>query len=591
MAVIDRQRISDGFVTLERGIDAGKAPVMLPRNQASFAVNATMRGGFPKTRPSFANIPLVFEAEDDATAEDMRNNFKNGKFQGAVSYDYGVSSYIVCSVGGYIYRIGPNDGVVKDITPTKRDEQSSSPDDVVPDPNSSRIPVAYFQQAEQYLVIQDGQSRAIIFDGGTARRSVNEDDEVPVGTAMAYGGGRLWVARGREFIAGDIVGGATEVIQFTENTYIAEGGAFAVPLQTGNITAMKFMNQPDSSLGQGELLVHTPEAVFAVNVPTSRDDWKNVTFPTVRIVAINYGSVSDRSCTLVNSDMFYRAPDGIRSYISSRREWQEYGQIPVSRELGSIIETDKLSEISDTTSAVLFDNRMLTTVTSQKNKNGRYFKALAVLDFDLVGGSGAKSPPAWEGIWTGLNFLQVITATVDVEDRCFAFHADPTCGIQLYELTRDGKKDADKTSIQCFVETGSYSFQNPFEMKNIEYGEMWVDQLEGQVKFDIKYKPNQYPAWVDWNTFYECAKTENCDPEDGSCLTLLNYKPQYRTRLRLPQPADDCESSVGAPMRNAYEVMVRIGWTGQARIKGFRIHAYPVAEEPYGGCGRSEECV
>jgi len=71
MPVIDQQRISDGFITLERGIDAGKAPSMLPRNQASFAVNVTMRGGFAKTRPAFNNIPLTFSATLPEEAEAM----------------------------------------------------------------------------------------------------------------------------------------------------------------------------------------------------------------------------------------------------------------------------------------------------------------------------------------------------------------------------------------------------------------------------------------------------------------------------------------------------------------------------------------
>ena len=224
----------------------------------------------------------------------------------------------------------------------------------IADKNPSDIPVYYFQQAEQYLIIQDGRSLPIIFNGAVSRRSDVRNNEVPVGQAMAYGNGRLWVSKGREFVAGDIVGGPTSVIQFTENTYIAEGGAFAVPLNTGDITAMKFMNQPDSSLGQGELLVHTDKAVFAVNVPTSRDDWKKTSYPTVRIVAINYGAVSDRSCSLVNGDMFYRATDGVRSYVSSRREWKEYGQIPISREIGPLIVNEQKRNISGISSSVLF---------------------------------------------------------------------------------------------------------------------------------------------------------------------------------------------------------------------------------------------
>lgn len=582
MPVIDQKRLSDGFITLERGIDAGKAPSMLGRNQASFAVNVTMRGGFAKTRPAFNNIPLTFVAETDAEVDDMQAIWETGRFQGASTYSYGPYNYIVCAIGGYIFLVNPTKSEVQDITPRN---------DLGADINPPDIPTFFFQQAEQYLIIQDGLSRAIIYDGTSCRRANPAQDEVPTGTAMAYGNGRLWVARRREFVAGDIAGGPTDVIKFTENTYIAEGGAFAVPLDTGDITAMRFMNQPDSSLGQGELLVHTPQAVFAVNVPTSRDDWKNVEYPTVRIVAINYGSVSDRTCTVVNGDMFYRAPDGIRSYISSRREWQEYGQIPVSREIGPIIAGDTLEGISDTTSSILFDNRLLTTITPQNSTQGTYFKACAVLDFDLVGGTGDKLPPAWEGVWTGLNFLQLLVAQIDNVERCFVFHLDTSCRIQLWELTKNGKKDNKQNSISCYIESPSYTFENPFELKRLEYGEMWVDQVEGQVEFDIKYKPNQYPAWVNWNNFTECAKTENCDPPEGSCLTLLNYKPQYRTRLRFPQPADDCEPTNGIPMRNGYEISVRIGWTGQVRVKGVRLHAYPIIEEPYGGCGSTTDCV
>ena len=478
--------------------------------------------------------------------------------------------------------------MVQDITPTKG---VNAYGEVIYDPNASDIEVAYFQQAEQYLVIQDGSSAPIIFDGAGSRRSDLTSNEVPTGTVMAYGNGRLWVAKGREFAAGDIVGGPTSVIKFTENTYIAEGGAFAVPLDTGDITAMRFMNQPDSSLGQGELLVHTAKAVFAVNVPTSRDSWKNLQYPTVRIVAINYGAISDRSCTLVNGDMFYRAPDGIRSYISSRREWQEYGQIPVSREIGPVLQDEKDHEILHRTSTALFDNRLLTTVTPQTSSQGVYFLGLAPLDFDTVGGTGNKLPPAWEGLWTGLNFFQILTADIDGAQRCFMFHLNSSCNIQLWELTKKGVKDADSSRIGCYIETPSYNFENPLELKQLEYGEMWADDLRGEVDFTVLYKPNQYPAWVDWNSWTQCAKTETCNPVAGSCLTLKNYKPQYRSRMRIPQPADECESTNGMPMRNGYEFSSRIEWVGHARIKAFRLHAYPIVEEPYGECGTSGNCV
>ena len=531
----------------------------------------------------------MFElATIDESDERIKTAFQTERFQGAYNYSHGKNSYLVTSIGGHIYKINTETGMVQDITPTNG---VNSFGETIYDPNASDIEVAYFQQAEHYLIIQNGESAAIIFDGATSRRANSAGTEVPTGTVMAYGNGRLWVARGREFVAGDIVGGPTDVIEFTENTYIAEGGAFAVPLDTGDITAMRFMNQPDSSLGQGELLVHTSRAVFAVNVPTSRDSWKSLQYPTVRIVAINYGSVSDRSCALVNGDMFYRAPDGIRSFISSRREWQEYGQIPVSREIGPVLRDEKHHEIAQRTSVVLFDNRLLTTVTPQNTSQGVYFRGIAPLDFDTVGGTGEKMPPAWEGLWTGLNFLQLLTAEVNEEERCFAFHLNSGCNIQLWELTKDGVKDAGNSRIGCYIETPSYSFENPLELKQLEYGEMWVDDLRGEVDFTVRYKPNQYPAWVDWNSWTECAKAETCNPIAGSCLTLKNYKPQYRSRMRLPQPFDDCEATNNLPMRNGYEFSSRIEWVGHARIKTFRLHAYPIVEEPYGDCGTVGNCV
>ena len=589
----DAQLIEDGTKTYE--VSLGGGDLLIATNssdQANLSIHgdsAAIEIAVVDSEGSTGSGELVTTMYELVTSnEAIKEAFQTKRFQGAYNYHYGPNSFLVTSIGGHIYKIETKTGMVQDITPTKG---VNAYGEVIYAPTASDIEVAYFQQAEQYLVIQDGSSAPIIFDGAGSRRSDLTSNEVPTGTVMAYGNGRLWVAKGREFAAGDIVGGPTSVIKFTENTYIAEGGAFAVPLDTGDITAMRFMNQPDSSLGQGELLVHTAKAVFAVNVPTSRDSWKNLQYPTVRIVAINYGAISDRSCTLVNGDMFYRAPDGIRSYISSRREWQEYGQIPVSREIGPVLQDEKDHEILHRTSTALFDNRLLTTVTPQTSSQGVYFSGLAPLDFDTVGGTGNKLPPAWEGLWTGLNFFQILTADIDGAQRCFMFHLNSSCNIQLWELTKKGVKDADSSRIGCYIETPSYNFENPLELKQLEYGEMWADDLQGEVDFTVLYKPNQYPAWVDWNSWTQCAKTEVCNPVAGSCLTLKNYKPQYRSRMRIPQPADECESTNGMPMRNGYEFSSRIEWVGHARIKAFRLHAYPIVEEPYGECGTSGNCV
>ena len=57
---------------------------------------------------------------------------------------------------------------------------------------------------------------------------------------MAYGDARLTVAQGNQFLVGDINGGATNVISFTETTYLAGGGSFALPFNNGNISRDDF---------------------------------------------------------------------------------------------------------------------------------------------------------------------------------------------------------------------------------------------------------------------------------------------------------------------------------------------------------------
>ena len=57
---------------------------------------------------------------------------------------------------------------------------------------------------------------------------------------MCYGQARLTVGNGNQFLVGDINGGATNVISFTETTYLNGGGAFILPQNMGNITGMVF---------------------------------------------------------------------------------------------------------------------------------------------------------------------------------------------------------------------------------------------------------------------------------------------------------------------------------------------------------------
>lgn len=405
----DPNQIIAGFVSVERGMDSGRSPSLLQPNQLGYIENGTVRGGFGNNRPGYRQIFI-----NSSTAASL---FNESKFQGAQYYDSGdENGSLIVQSGGNLFRFlfsAKNKLSVSDIT-------------IPGDPNPDIIPQVFMTQAEQYMVIQDAQNRSIIYDGATSRRAA--DDEVPIGTGpMAYGQGRLWIAQGRNFIAGDIVGGPTGVLKFTENTYLNSGGSFTVPLQTGPITAMRFVATPNTALGQGELLIFTASSVTSVNLPTSRDEWKNLSDPIQTIAMINNGAESQRSTILVNGDVFMRSKDGVRSLIQAVRNFTQPGNLPISREMRRVLRHDTLALLKYG-SAVLFDNRMLMTTLSQPLPNSFFHKGLLVMDFDLISGLNDRQPPAWDGLWSGLDIYQLVVGEFEHVERCFAFCRSKTDG-------------------------------------------------------------------------------------------------------------------------------------------------------------------
>lgn len=419
----DPGRVTDGFASLERGADSGRNPSLLPRNQVAWAENSIFRGGYWMPRPGWKRLALLSASQ----STDYTVAFAQGKFQGASFFDDVASrkGLLIAQTGGHLYRIEITNGgaVVMDITPTG-------------DPSSSTIPQVWMQQAENYLVVQDGQSRPFIFDGSTTRRA--EDDEVPVGSGpMAYGMLRLWVAMGKSYVAGDVAGGTTGVLKFTENDYIAEGGEFSLPMSAGNITAMQFTATPNTALGQGELLIFTPDAVFSNTAPVDRDAWKNLVQPIQTITLINNGAQSQNSTALVNGDVFMRSRDGIRSVIQAVRYFQQWGNTPLSNELARVLPKDDPTLLKYV-SAVEFDNRLLMTCQPVPLTNGCYFTGVASLDFEPVTSMGDKLPPAYDGVWTGRQVYQLVKGRFGGVERCFAFCRSETDGFLSSVLLVNG---------------------------------------------------------------------------------------------------------------------------------------------------------
>lgn len=569
--------LTDSVLSVEAGVDAGFAPPLILPNQNSWAVNTTHRRGWATCRPGWVKRDLLFDLHPD-----IEGAAKIGRFQGAGSYisDNG-TAYIAYSISGRVFTINLNSKYrVAEITPAG-------------DPNMASRPHAWFQQAENWLVVQNAINPPILYNGAGSRRAGPE--EVPIGGPMDYGKGRLWVARRGEFFGGDLVGsdpdyGRDSVIRFTENTYLNEGGGFAV--EAGPITGLKFAANLDSALGAAALLISTADNVHAFDAPVDRDVWKDLQYPLMTYAAREFGSVNHESMVVMNGDVVYRSTDGARSLKFARRDFTEWGNSPISRQIDRAFEYDT-EEWLFASSSINFDNRMLMTVAPQRdNTYGVYHRGLVALDYHLVSGMGRKLDPAWEGVWTGLRILHVVTVRQGKAKRAFILALGCNNELELWEISKGRQFDFDGTQdvpIQWTTELRGMAFGSPNRKKQLQGANIWVDKILGTASVRALYRADETPCWHPWASWSDCVDYTNCGKLE-QCLSdpetlfqpVTNFRDQQRPRIGLPQPTAVADQQTGGFTRDGFFFQIRLECTGKFRLKIIEALARDIGQGPYG---------
>lgn len=406
--------------------------------------------------------------------------------------------------------------------------------------------------------------------------------ELPAGRMGAYGMGRNWMclADGISYIAGDIVGGASgtqasnyrdSVLKITENTFLIGGGTFRLPNAGNIITAMIFAANLDAALGQGPLQIGTDSGFFSNNSPPNREDWQDLTIPLQSQSLIGAGPLAQRSTIVANSDILYRNVDGIGSLVLARRDFSEigaWGNAPISREIVRAFENDNIS-LLPYGSAITFDNRCLITCYPSVSKRGVFHQGLGVLNFDLVSNLRGKAPPVYDGLWTGLNLLQMMSGNFTGVNRSFAFGYNIEHDqIELYEMLRakDGNFDNGDTRIAWEFETATLfreDIKPKSELIRLLDAEVEVQEVDNLVDIEVQYKPDYYPCWTSWRSFQVCADQ-----------TVDEGKPGYRTKLSLGDPpTENCEAYNNRPLNVGHFFQFKVKITGHCTFMGMRVQA------------------
>lgn len=400
--------------------------------------------------------------------------------------------------------------------------------------------------------------------------------EIPPGRMGAYGMGRNWdsLPNAISYVASDLVGGPSgsaiydyrdAVLKMVENTFLAGGGSFSIPVSGDQITAMRFMANLDASLGQGPLQVFTQGGAFSCNAPVDRATWEKLVNPIQSQSMINNGSMTQSGTILDNSDIIFRSPDGFRSFLLARRDFNSPGNVPFSREISRLIGGDNPALLSFC-SGVNFDNRCIFTARPVQGSTGVYHTSLAVKNNDPLSTIKAKLPAIWEGEWTGLNCYQLVLARVLLVDRAYAFHRNSDTGAtELYEiLTSDASRAGD---VQWTFESPSlFQFQpQQRRFQRLMNGEMWVDNVDGAFSASVYYRTDDSENWILWRSWTEYANS-------GA----------FKPRMGLGQPsATVCDTDTGRTTVDGYEFYVKVVITGKCRIKGMRFLSIPQPEAKF----------
>lgn len=581
-------------------------PHGLRRDQLAWLSNATVRGGAISPRDGWNPLVKITDS--------------TGIWQGGFIYEpiAGGDPYIVCVISGHLYSVSMDAPyTVTDLT--VKYEQA-------PFPITEQC---FFCEAEGFLIIQAGDYEDAIAAATTptlpmfyhsAFSSHAESlrysrgifspnappgafpwQELPPGMAMVYYQNRVWIAQGRLLVAGDIAGDYSSgsafysyrdsVLEVTESPLIVGGDGFSVPTQAGNIRALGYTSNLDTTLGQGPLYIFTRKQVYQLVVPVTRNDWiaagsitggrGGATTPQMTLAQINNGATGSKTLLHINGDLFYQSFDpAIRSLVVATRWYGQWGNVPISRNIDRVMQfTDR--GLMRLATAGTWDNRSLQGGLPTKLPQGTVCKALLPLNFDVISniseltGEEAQPAPAWEGVWSGLNFLDVYSDDFNGLQRSFGVVVSQVdSSIEVWELTPGSKFENGDNRITWYAEFPAFTWDKIFNLKSLEAGELWVDRVVGTVKFQVDYRPDADACWHPWTVVTRCA-ARNCaeDINRPICYpTSPVYGPGQGFPIGLPKPKGDCKTTV-RPSDIGYQFQVRVTITGYCRIRGLLLYA------------------
>lgn len=426
------------------------------------------------------------------------------------------------------------------------------------------------------LIAQDGVSPPLVWDGVSIEYQTGYD-KTPQGTAMAWSGGRLWVARDNEVFASDYA----NPLSFVEQFYLGGTDSFLVD---GRVVAMSEVE----GTGDPQLLVFT-EASTTVVLSNVRN--RNLWLQTpnfVRTLFPSTGCTSHRSIRKQFGQLWWYSQRGLTSIDVAAAENVSSAFVVADNEMAA----SKIAVGSREGAIALgtLGNYLLVSVPY----GGRFNRHTWVMDQSVIQTLQGKLPPAWAGIWTGFQPVEWTSFVQDGKERVFAGVTDGTRN-QIIEFRADRNRDSGQ-DIECAVELRVLT-NGQDRLRELKHAELFFSEIRGTV--DIR---------ADWRglvrgPYKQCLGVrvkagEGCfNPDLEIDATTLFYGTRGQQRRLWTQeiagqaPDEFTSCGVESPEKEQFDYgfNLLVSWSGVAALRGIRMGVYPEAEREAGKCEADEE--
>lgn len=590
--------VEDRTETFIGGQDDWLHPDNIQPNQYTAGINVTHRHGVLGPRSGLERYELEFEkggiVNDKGVSVSWKKIYHQGKFQAQIPYRLGSAIYCLHVISGYLFRTNVDTRKVKVL----------NPDGPRLNQYKARINWSY---AGKFIVLFDFPNYPILVEGTEIRRSDPdrktgslETPEVPPAELGAFNQSRLFIAdEGNQFTAGDPVGSgiADAPITFAEvlsSAAVYPNQSFSLGTEYADleITAMAFLQQSDTSVGIGPLLIATENSIHAYQAGNERNTWTKSKFGAE--VVHNAGIAGPRAFVNVNQDLWFLSSDGaVRTFSMSRDEQQTWARIPLSNEVHNWLKYwDK--SLAQFASLGYYNNKILISAnpfrTTALDLNQEpvidYASAgMVVLNAEHAARLGNGTPPAWDGLWLGVRPMDICTTP---DGRCFIMSKDPNSVNRFYELRDDLTTDlidGKPVYIPARVYLREYDYKDQYPLKENYTADIRMTDLKGDFSINVERKPDHSPNFLPWRSYSCKIPWRECSANPSS---MNGYGEHSFRELSLGSPEDTgaCDPRTEDLFATFRKQQLRITLQG----KDWVLHAVRVLAEIKPNANRVTEC-